>query len=78
MEAAKAFGIVLKKLRKEAKFTQEELGFEADLRRTYVSILELGEQQPSLTSILKIANALNLPAHELIAQVEVLVKDESN
>lgn len=73
MDAAKAFGKVLKKLRKEANLTQEELGFEADLRRTYISILELGEQQPSLTTILKIAAALECPAHELIAQVEALM-----
>lgn len=76
MDAAKAFGLVLNKLRKEAKLTQEELGFEADLRRTYISILELGEQQPSLTTILKIATALKLPAHELIAQVEALLANE--
>jgi len=34
---------VLRQLRLEAGFTQEELGFEADLRRTYISILELGQ-----------------------------------
>lgn len=71
MDAAIAFGVVLRKLRIEAKFTQEQLGFEADLRRTYISILELGEQQPSLSTILKIAAALKCPASELIAQVEL-------
>ena len=50
--------------------TQEELGFEADLRRTYVSILELGQQQPSLSTILKISSALKISARELIAHVE--------
>ena len=76
MDAAKAFGMVLRKLRKEANFTQEELGFEADLRRSYISILELGQQQPSLTTILKIASALNKPAYEIIAQVEALVSEK--
>lgn len=74
MDTAKAFGVVLKKLRKEAKLTQEKLGFDADLRRTYISILELGEQQPSLTTILKLASALNIPANELISQVEELLQ----
>ena len=73
MDSAKAFGVVLRKLRKEANLTQEELGFEANLRRTYISILELGEQQPSLSTILKLASALKCPASELIAQVEALV-----
>ena len=60
MEPAVAFGMVLRRLRQEASLTQEELGFEADLRRTYVSVLELGQQQPSLTTILKLSKALNL------------------
>ena len=70
MDAAVAFGTVLRRLRQEAGLTQEQLGFEADLRRTYVSVLELGQQQPSLTTILKLASALKQPAHELMRLVE--------
>ena len=70
MDAAAAFGNVLRRLRIEAGLTQEQLGFEADLRRTYVSILELGHQQPSLTTILKVAAALKLSAQNLIGLVE--------
>ena len=70
MEPAVAFGMVLRRLRQEASLTQEELGFEADLRRTYVSVLELGQQQPSLTTILKLSKALNLTASEIMAMVE--------
>ena len=70
MEPAVAFGVVLRKLRMEAALTQEELGFEADLRRTYVSVLELGQQQPSLTTILKLSKALKLSAMDLMAMVE--------
>lgn len=77
MNAAKAFGLVIRKRRIEANLTQEELGFDADLRRTYISILELGEQQPSLTTILKLAVAFKCPAHELIAQVEELASIDS-
>ncbi len=70
MDAAVAFGNVLRRLRIEAELTQEQLGFEADLRRTYVSILELGQQQPSLTTILKLATALKLSAQDLVGMVE--------
>ncbi len=70
MEPAVAFGKVLRQLRQEAGLTQEALGFEADLRRTYVSILELGQQQPSLGTILKLAKALNQPGGILIGMVE--------
>lgn len=73
LDAAKAFGVVLRKLRKEAGLSQEHFADEADLRRTYISILELGEQQPSLTTILKVATALKMPAGVLMAQVEALI-----
>ena len=70
MDAAVAFGNVLRRLRLEAALTQEQLGLEADLRRTYISILELGSQQPTLTTILKLARALGRPASEVLEKVE--------
>lgn len=69
MDAGIAFGRVLRRLREAAGLTQEQLGFEADLRRTYVSILELGQQQPSLTTILKVAHALNCSPGDLMDMV---------
>jgi transcriptional regulator with XRE-family HTH domain len=57
-------------MRLAAGYTQEELGFEADLRRTYVSILELGQQQPTLTTVLKLAKGLGISASDLISTVE--------
>lgn len=70
MDAGVAFGRVLRRLRTAAGLTQEQLGFEADLRRTYVSILELGQQTPSLATVFKIAGALQCPARELVGLVE--------
>lgn len=54
------FGKVLRRLRLAAGLTQEELGFKAGLQRKYISLLELGEQQPTLTSICKLSSALNI------------------
>ena len=71
MDTAVAFGNVLRRLRIDSGLTQEQLGFEADLRRTYISILELGQQQPSLSTILKIALALKISAQELVRLVEI-------
>ena len=70
MEPAVAFGKVRRHLRQEAGLTQEALGFEADLRRTYVSILELGQQQPSLSTVLKLAKALNQSGSAVVGMVE--------
>ncbi len=76
MDIGIAFGKVLRRLRIEAGFTQEQFGFESDLRRTYISILELGQQQPSLASVIKIAKALNCSASELVAQVELEIASD--
>lgn len=73
MELSKAFGLVLRELRKEAGLTQEELGLDADLRRTFVSLLELGQQQPTLQTIFKLSVALNKKPSEIMAMVENLV-----
>ena len=75
MDVAIAFGKVIRELRVKAGLTQEQLGFEAELRRTFISILELGQQQPTLTTIMKLATALNTTATEIIARVEKL-RDE--
>ena len=65
-----AFGKALREVRKEKGLTQEQLGFEADLQLIYVSKLELGQQQPSLTTIFKLANGLSCSATELIRYTE--------
>ena len=70
MDAAQAFGKVLRQLRLEAGYTQEELGFEADLRRTFISLLELGQQQPTLTTIFKLAPPLKRSAKDIVGMVE--------
>jgi transcriptional regulator with XRE-family HTH domain len=70
MESAIAFGRALRRLRIEKGLTQEGLGFEADLRRTFISILELGQQQPTLTTIIKLAKALELSPHQLMIEME--------
>jgi transcriptional regulator with XRE-family HTH domain len=77
LDAGVAFGRVLRRLRLKAGLTQEQVGFEADLRRTYVSILELGQQQPSLATILKLAKALDQSGQELIGLVEAEIQQKS-
>ena len=77
MEPAVAFGRVLRRLRRKKGFTQEELGFEADLRRTFVSVLELGQQQPSLTTILKLARVLDTRPGKVLDLVEQEIQEFS-
>ena len=65
-----AFGKTLRRLRITKKLTQEELGLEAGLRRTFISSLELGQKQPSLETIQKLAAVLELSISKLLQQVE--------
>ncbi len=82
MELAIAFGRVLRDLRKQAGLTQEQLGFEAELERNYISMLERGERQPTLTTLVKLARPLRLKASDMVALVEsataVSITDASN
>ena len=77
-EIAIAFGQVLRRLRKEAGFTQETLGLEAELQRNYISSMELGEKQPSITSVFKISKALKIKTSKLVALVEAELNKNGN
>lgn len=70
MDLAITFGRVLRELRKQAGLTQEQLGFEAELERNYISMLERGERQPTLTTLVKLAKPLRKKASQLVALVE--------
>lgn len=70
VDVAVACGVVLRRLRKDRGLTQEQLALEADLQRSYVSILELGQQQPSLTTIIKLASAFGCTAQALMGEIE--------
>ncbi|MDR6449865.1 transcriptional regulator with XRE-family HTH domain [Paraburkholderia terricola] len=65
-----AFGKALRRLRKQAGFTQEQLALEADIRRTYVSLIELGQNQPTITVIFRLAKALRCLPSDLIIETE--------
>jgi transcriptional regulator with XRE-family HTH domain len=63
-------GEALRKARNAAGISQEELGFEAKVDRTYVSQLENGHKSPTVDVLFRICPVLGMAASELIAQVE--------
>ena len=67
-----AYGRALRELRAERGVSQERLAQMADLDRTYVSGIERGERNPSLTNVLKLADALGVRVSELAARAEAL------
>lgn len=60
----------LRAARADAGISQETLGARADLHRTEVSLLERGERDPRLATIVKLARGLGVPVSALIAGVE--------
>ena len=74
MEASKAFGLVIRKLRVAKGLTQEDLGFDSDLTRAYISSIELDQKLPSITTIAKLAKALDLSLSELMGFVDKEMK----
>ena len=50
--------------------SQEDLGFEADLDRTYVSGVERGVRNPTVVTIFALAKALKVQASKLVTKAE--------
>ena len=74
---AVAFGEVLKQLRRKAKLSQDSLAEKAELERTFISFLERGERQPTLTTMIVLANALEKPPVELLKSTLDLVTNSN-
>jgi len=64
------FGKVLRELRVGNKVSQEKLAEYCDLDRTYISLLERGLRQPTITTIFKLAKALKISPSKMIEMVE--------
>ncbi len=76
MKPEKAFGKALRFFRKKINLSQEKLSQESGLDRSYISLLERGLRQPSLTTILLLSKALNISSIDIISQVEVLLSED--
>ena len=75
MKPEEAFGTILKQARSIKGFSQEQLAHSCDLDRTFISMLERGQRQPSLTSILAISTSLEIPAYKLIKLTTDLIDE---
>ena len=54
-------GTILKKWRKQRRYSQLQLALELDVSSKHISFIETGKSKPSQPMILKIASFLNLP-----------------
>jgi len=65
-----AFSETLREERERLGMTQEDLAARADVSARFISFLETGRRQPSLSTIGAVSVGLGLPMSALIAAVE--------
>lgn len=56
----------LRRLRKDKGLSQEQFAFDAHIHRTYVSDIERGARNPTITVVEKLAGALDVTVSELL------------
>jgi ribosome-binding protein aMBF1 (putative translation factor) len=71
---AAIFGKVLREQRNARGLSQEALALSADVDRTFVSQMERGIRQPTLTTLCKLSEALDIQPSTLVARVEKLLR----
>jgi transcriptional regulator with XRE-family HTH domain len=66
VDIRKRLGSNLKRLREAKGLSQEKFAFEARVHRTYVSDLERGARNPTISIVDKLAQALGVTASDLL------------
>lgn len=66
MEPRKRFARNLRKHRVESALSQEALASRARLHRTEISLLERGDRDPRLSTVVRLAHALEIPPATLL------------
>lgn len=63
-------GAVIQAVREEKGLSQEVVSGLAGIGRTHLSAIERGIRKPTLETFFKIAEALDMPASELMKRIE--------
>lgn len=63
-------GQVIAKFRIQKDMTQEVLSGLADIARGHLAMIERGERKPTLETLYRISNALNVPMSVITAEIE--------
>ena len=69
MDIRKKFGKRLRALREERGWSQEEFADRAGLHRTYVSAVERGVRNPTLSVLERLAKALGVSMADLVQTI---------
>ncbi len=69
MTIEKAVGRELQFCRNRKEISQENLGFEASLHRTYISLIERGLKSPTINTLVRLCAALEISPDEFLKHV---------
>lgn len=67
---AEAIGIVAKNIREESGLTTQKFADFSQLSQSYVSLLENGDRNATLNTLYLLAEATQIPTHELVKRIE--------
>ena len=70
---AKAIGAVVRELRDQAGLSQERLSADCGFDRTYISRVERGIINPTVSRLWTIADALNTPLSQIAKRMELWI-----
>jgi transcriptional regulator with XRE-family HTH domain len=73
---AKAVGVVVRELRERAGHSQERLSGECGFDRTYISRVERGIINPTVSRLWKIADALKTPLSQIAKRMELWIVNQ--
>lgn len=65
-----SFGQILKEFRTHSGLSQETLALECDLDRSYISMLERGLKQPTISTLFKLSKPLGIKPSKFILLLE--------
>lgn len=70
MVEAKEVGKVIQEYRQRKGLSQEVVSGLADIGRTHLSAIERGSRKPTLDTVFKIADALDIKPSDLVKSIE--------
>ena len=76
----KALGFLVRQHRLALGISQEELALRSNLDRTYISGIERGIRNPSLTALVSVADGMKINVSSLLEglEVEIISQNEKN
>lgn len=72
MKAQEQLGMRVKFLRKQRKWSQEDLALESNINKNYICDLENGRRNPSLDILERLCSAFQITLEELFKGIETI------